>query len=133
MKKTLFIVTILLISCGTGKSSYVQAENALDAGREFINACAVGDFSKAAFFMAPGEKNRLKLKETEKVFREKDKEGRQQLRNSSILIGEVKELSDSATLIYYSNSFDKQQRVLEVLKQNGSWLVNYDNTYNSLP
>jgi len=132
MRQTLFFIIILLISCTGSKNSYVKAENALDAGREFINACAVGDFSKAAFFMVPAEKNTAKLKENERLFREKDKEGRQQLRNSSIVIGEVKELNDSATLIYYSNSFDKQPQVLEVVKQNGNWLVNFDNAYKSL-
>ena len=133
MKSVLIFAVVLLVSCGAGHTDYIKAENALDAGREFINACATGDFSKAAFFMMADEKNRTKLKETERVYREKDKEGRQQSRLASILIGEVKEINDSTTVIYYQNSFDKQPCVLEVMKQNGSWLVNFANTFNPVP
>lgn len=132
MKRIVSFVAILLVSCGGGHNEYAKPENALDAGREFINSCSTGDFAKAAFYMVPDEKNKAKLKETERVYREKDKEGRQQARSASILIGEVKEMNDSTTLIYYQNSFDKQPGVLEVLKQNGNWLVNFANTLNPL-
>lgn len=51
MKKTVFFVLILLIGCGENPQNYTKAENALDAGREFINACLTGDFAKATFLV----------------------------------------------------------------------------------
>jgi hypothetical protein len=125
MKKTILFLSILFTACSGGHQDYKTAENAFDAGREFINACQQGDFVKAAFYMSVGEKNTEKLKETEKQYREKDRDGRQQLRSASLNIHEVKDLNDTTTMIYYSYSFDNKPQVLEVVKQNGNWLVNF--------
>ena len=125
MKKSILLLIVLLAACGTKRQEYLKAENALDAGREFVNACQQGDFSKAAFFMVPGEKNKHKLQEAEKVYREKDRDGRQQSRTASLNISEVKDLNDSVTIISYRNSFDKIPQTLQVLKQNNTWLVNF--------
>ena len=123
MRRLIWITAILLIACNGKEQNYRKAEDALDAGREYINACLQGDFSKAAFYTLPNDKNTFILKDLEKTYREKDKEGRQQFRTASININEVKELTDSSTQIMYSNSFDKQPHILYVLKQKNTWLV----------
>ena len=123
MRRLIWITAILLISCNGKEQNYRKADDALDAGREYINACLQGDFSKAAFYTLPNNKNKAILKDLEKIYREKDKEGRQQFRTASININEVKELTDSSTQIIYSNSFDKQPHTLYVLKQKNTWLV----------
>ena len=123
-------MAILLTACGGKQQDYRKAENALDAGREFIGACLQGDFGKAAFFMSPGEKNIQQLKEIEKSYRQKDKEGRQQFRSASINIDEVTDVNDSTTIIRYSNSFDKLPHTLQVIKQLDNWLVDITNTDN---
>ena len=123
MRILIWITAILLIACNGKEQNYRKADDALDAGREYINACLQGDFSKAAFYTLPNDKNSAVLKVLEKTYREKDKEGRQQFRTASININEVKELTDSSTQIIYSNSFDKQPHTLYVLKQKNTWLV----------
>lgn len=123
MKKLIGLAFILLFSCNAKQESYRKAEDALDAGREYINACLVGDFSKARFYALPDEKNLSILAETEKEYRKKDKEGRQQLRTASIIIREVKELTDSTTVLEYSNSFENKASSLVILKRNQTWLV----------
>lgn len=123
MKSILFAILFLLSACAGKEKTYVKATDALDAGREYINACMEGDFDRAAFYMVPDEKNRAALQGIENSYREKDKEGRQQLRGASININEVKNNSDSTAEIRYNNSFDKQPRTVFVVKQNGSWLV----------
>jgi hypothetical protein len=128
MKKLLFFAAILLSACGGKYHDYQKAENALDAGREFINACLQGDFGKASFYMVQTEKNKQKLKEAEKIYREKDRDGRQQSRTASLIINEIKDINDSTTFIYFSYSFNKQPQTLQVVRQNGTWLVNFDFT-----
>jgi hypothetical protein len=123
MKTLLLFILVLLTACGGRQKDYRPAENALDAGREFINACLQGDFSRAAFFMLPGSGNEQKLKEIERGYREKDKEGRQQYRQASININEVSEIAADTTVIKYSNSFDKIPETIRVVRQNGNWLV----------
>lgn len=123
IKKILFALAVLLIACNGKQEDYRKAEDALDAGREFINSRLQGDFMKAAFYMLPDEKNKALLNEMERSYREKDKEGRQQWRTASINIREVKEQSDTVTLIYFQNSFDKRADTIRVIKQNDNWLV----------
>lgn len=123
MKRWIYIIAVLLVSCGGKQQGYRKADDALDAGREYINACMQGDFSKAAFYVLPGSENDQVLKNLEKLYREKDKEGRQQLRTASINISEVKDITDSSTEIHYNYSFDKSPHVLVVIKKNNDWLV----------
>jgi hypothetical protein len=123
MKHLVLILTVILAACGGKQESYTKATDALDAAREHINACLQGDFSKAAFYALPDEKNTQLIHDQEKQYREKDKEGRQQFRTASINISEVKDLSDSITVIHYNNSFDKQPHTIQVVKRNNEWLV----------
>ena len=123
MRKLLLLTLITLTACSGKHQEYRKAEDALDAGREYINACLQGDFARAAFYAVPDEKNESLLKNIEKSYRERDKEGRQQLRTASINISEVKELTDSSTDIHYNNSSDKEPHILHIIKRNGEWLV----------
>ena len=123
MKKILIAITVLVWACNNKQADYRKAEDALDAGREFINSKLQGDFLKATFYLLPDEKNKAILAEMEKSYREKDKEGRQQWRTASINIKEVKEQSSTETYIYFQNSFDKLADTIRVIKQNDNWLV----------
>lgn len=124
MKRLTGLVFLILSSCsGSKEPSYHPAEDALDAGREYVNACLQGDFSRAAFYTVADENNRQSLNLTESTYREKDKEGRQQFRNASINIHEVKELTDSTAEIHYSHSFDTTAHNLLVVKKAKGWLV----------
>jgi hypothetical protein len=133
MKRILLFTFILLTACGGRQQDYRKAENGLDAGREFISACLQGDFRKAGFFMLPDKKNTQKLNEIETGYREKDKEGRQNLRTASINIREVSDIDSVTTLISYSNSFDTLPQTIRVVKQNDSWLVDLTHTNNPVP
>lgn len=123
MKRSILFAAVILFSCKGKQADYQKATDALDAGREYINANLQGDFSKAAFYAVTDKKNQQLLAEQEKAYREKDKEGRQQLRTASININEVKELSDSITEIHYRFSFDTIPHTLTVVKRDGAWLA----------
>ena len=128
MKTFLLFIAILLTACNGKEQDYRKAENALDAGREYIQSCLQGDFLKAAFYLVSNEKNSQSLKELEKSYREKDKEGRQQFRLASININEVTDINPTTTVIQYSNSFDKLPHTIQVVKKNDTWLVDLINT-----
>lgn len=129
--KYLFLIAVMWLSaCSTKEQTYIPAENALDAGREFIDACLKGDFSKAKFYMLDDSTNIQHLNKTETKFRGLDKEGRQQLRTASINISEVSDIDTMQTIIYYSNSFDQQPLKIKVIKQKEEWLVDFKYTFN---
>jgi hypothetical protein len=117
-----YMVAAACFACGTAKE-YPKAEDAMDAGREYVDACLKGDFERAAFYASADTKNAERLAATERAYRQKDKEGRQQLRNASINIMEVKNLSDSVVEMRYSNSYDRQTRTLRITRKNAGWRV----------
>lgn len=131
MKYLIVSFLVLLVACGQKPdTSYTNAENALDAGREFIDACLKGDFARAKWYMIDDSTNMGHLERAETKFRTYDKEGRQQLRTASINISEVSDIDTATSIIYYSNSFDQKPLKVKVIKQQGKWLVDFKFTFN---
>ncbi|HAN40061.1 MAG TPA: hypothetical protein DCQ29_14260 [Chitinophagaceae bacterium] len=134
MKKLLFLSCIIVVmsvaaACGGSTApddaAYTTAENALDAGREFVDGCLKGKFEKSKFFMVPTPQNEDALNEMQRAYRDKPTEDRNQYREASINIGGVEQLNDTTVIIQYSNSYDKVARKLKVVKRNNSWLVDF--------
>lgn len=125
MKKFLFVSLLFFLSCSSNHVEYLKAENAFDAGREFIDGTLKGDFKKASFYMLNDSTNQVFLTVQEKDFRLKDKEGRQQLRTASINIQQVEDLDSTVSIIHYNNSYDKIEQSVKVIKQNNTWLVDF--------
>jgi hypothetical protein len=125
MQKFLFFFLLFFVSCSSNNIQYKKAENAFDAGREFIDGTLKGDFKKATFYMLSDSTNQHFLAVQENDFRLKDKEGRQQLRTASINIQQVEDIDSTISIIHYTNSFDKKDQSVKVIKQNNNWLVDY--------
>jgi hypothetical protein len=131
MKLLTILMSFLVLgfySCSSPAKSFLPAENGLDAGREFIDACLKGDFAKASFYMIADEKNKALLLQVEANYREKDKEGRQELRLASINIKEVAEPNDSTVIIFHSTSLDTTTQQTFILKKGNLWQVDFKQT-----
>jgi hypothetical protein len=117
-------------SCGNNE--YLPADNALDAGREFIDACLKGQFRQAKFYMLQDSVNSAQLNSLESDYNKKDGDIRQQYREASIVIdlGGDETLNDSTHLIHYRNSFDKIGRKVKVIRQKDIWLVDLKYTFD---
>lgn len=125
MKNFFILIFIFFIACNGSQVKYTKAENAFDAGREFIDGTLKGDFKKSAFYMLTDTVNQQFLNVQEKEFRLKDKEGRQQLRTASINIQQIEEVDSITNIIHYNNSFDKIEHTLKVVKLNNNWSVDF--------
>ena len=128
-KKLLIVFFAVAISCNN-QPAYTKAENALDAGREFIDGCLKGDFKKAAFYMLDDTENKQKLSQLEKDYRSKNNTDRQQYDNASIIIDQEETLNDTLEIIHYRNSFDRITRKVKVVIHNGVWLVDFKYTFD---
>jgi hypothetical protein len=128
-KIVLSVSLFIFASCKSTKNEMLPAENGLDAGREFIDGCLKGDFTKANFYMLQDEVNTQFLKSTEAAFRERDKEGRQELRLASINIKNVTEPNYTTVELLYSNSYDTSQQKLIIIQQNKKWFVDYKKSF----
>ena len=128
-KLALWFLILIAVSCNNSNNEMPPAENGLDAGREFIDGCLKGDFIKANSYMLQDQLNVQFLKSTEATFREKDKEGRQQLRLASINIKSITEPTDSTVELLHSNSYDTLIQKLIIIHRNNKWLVDYKKSF----
>jgi hypothetical protein len=121
--KHLLPLFILLISSCNQPNKYHKAENALDAGREFINALLKDDFKTAAFYIIPNDENNRLLSQFERKYNKQSAEVKKQYQQAVINIFEVVDVNGIETIISYSNSYDKTRHKLKVLKVHGDWLI----------
>ncbi len=123
LKKITIILLGITVGCANPTKKYLPAENGLDAGRQFIEASKNGDFNQAEFYLLKDAANSAILKVEENIYREKDKEGRQAMKLSSINIKSVQDVNDSTVKMEYYYSSDTVVHQLWILQKNKTWLV----------
>ena len=122
------IFLLLMVACG---ESYEVPDTSLDCGRQFIDAIFKGNFKRARQLMVPSEQNLQLLNERlAKDFRARNSLDKDQLRNASIVINQVENISDSITIINFLNSYDNKPAVLKVVKYQGQWMTDLKYTFS---
>jgi len=118
------------MSCNAGKT-FKKAEDAQDAGRQFIRASLDGDYEKARFYLLTDSINLLLISKWQQGFDKMDKNTRQQYREASILPINIKAINDSVTSYTFSNSFRKDTTTVHIVRINGEWLVDLKEILNA--
>lgn len=129
MKYIVSIFLCVLISCNS-QSNYLPATDALDAAREFLDACYRGNFNKASFYMLQDEENKKLLKKSIENYAAKSAMQQKQYAESSLQNITVEEISTTQTIINYKNSYDKVGRKVKAVLVNNIWLIDYKYTYD---
>ena len=130
MKYLITLIAVFTISaCSDGKN-YKPAENALDAGREFIDGCLKGDFERARFYMIEDARNNDLITKQEKSYKEKDAKEKESYSTASINIFEDAVVNDSIHVINFQNSYDKIGRKVKVIMRDERWLVDFKYTFD---
>ncbi len=124
----IFISLAIITSCNN--NNYPVAENAFDAGREFIDGGLKGDFNKAKFYMLKDSVNIILLNKLEAAYNDNSAPVQEQYKNASIIINDEEAIDASTHIIYYKNSYDKIARKVKIVKVNGDWLVDFKYSLN---
>lgn len=131
MKKIIpFILFALIVACKGRNEEYAKPENALDAGREFIDNSLKGRFNTAKKYMLQDEENTYWLEKVSSDYNRMTEQDKAGFSKASINITEVADVTDSVTVISYSNSYKKRAQKVKVVKQNGDWLVDFKYTFS---
>lgn len=126
---SLFLI-ITLFSCQESEE-FKQPENALDAGREFIQYSLQGKFTTANKYMLQDEENQYWLSKWSAEFNKITEQEKASYYKASINIAEVADVvKDSVTVISFSNSYKKVPQKIKVIKKNGNWLVDFKYTFS---
>lgn len=128
MKKWLVLLWFFASGCGSG---YEQPADALDCGRQFIEAIFDGNFKRARQLMVNDEKNLELLNDKlAKDFRNRTSLDKDQLRNASIVINQVEQASDTVTILNFLNSYDGNPAVLKIVLRQDQWLIDLKYTFS---
>ena len=115
----------LLIAC-EGKTDTPNTD--IEVARTFIKDILENNFKDASRYVSPGETNQQYFSRFKKFFESKSPEELKQYKEADIVINEIENVSDSVTVVNYSNSFRKNEKdKIKVVKVNGRWLIDFDN------
>lgn len=124
------MLALILVITACKHSAEVSKRDPLESGRGFIESSLKGDYDQAQKYLLPDSVN-LQYFEGLKDFNSKrsndEKEG---YKNANILIDSTQQLSDSVTIITYSNTYKNQPSKLKMVKKNNEWLVDFKYTFN---
>ena len=124
MIKRLFYFLLLALTCACNdQSKYTKAEDAQDAGREFIRASLDGNYDKAKFFLLKNEDNLMLLDRWKEMYGKYPQETVRSFKEANIRPISIQPVNDSTTLYTYSNSFTKDTTTLTIVRVNNEWLV----------
>jgi hypothetical protein len=140
--RSLTIISLIflsfLASCGNEDSNrsaapLTESENPEDAARNFINSLLKRDFNKARTFLVNDTLNNQYLDVTERHFGQMSQQEQLNYGSASINIAEVRKVSDTVSIIHYSNSYKKQPDSVRVVKQDGRWLIDLKYSLSGTP
>lgn len=127
MKKTIgaFFLLAVFSSC-SNNSAYKKAEDAEDAGREFIRASLDGNYDKAMFYLLKDsmQTNIMLLNKWKKDYNRRKEEDKVRYKDASIIAIKIEPVNDSTVNYRYTNTFEiKDTTTIKVVKVNNEWLV----------
>jgi len=131
MKKLIITPFLLLLFACSNQHSYKKAEDAQDAGREFIRASLDGDYEKAEFYLLPDTTNRVLMAKWEKDFEVSDPTIKKNYKDADILPINIQTLNDSVTIYTFSNSYKKDTTTIKIVRVQGEWLVDLKEILNT--
>ena len=106
--------------------------NPLEAGRYFIDASLKGDYKTAKKYLLADSMNLLYLDRFNDFYNKMNMAEKDGYKNSNIIISNdgIENVSDSLTIINYSNSFKNKPSKIKVVKVRGEWLVDFKYTFS---
>lgn len=123
------IICLFCFSCEQPQG-FVEPEDPLDAGREFVRATLDGNFEKAALYVNEDIEDKDLFSRYEIFMKKQPKEIKLQFKSASIIINHVNTISDSVTIMNFANSYSNKPTDLKILKQNNKWRVDLSYTFS---
>jgi hypothetical protein len=125
MIKKILLPSLLFLAACNSSHSYKKAEDAQDAGREFIRASLDGDYDKANFYMYRDSTNQMLLDKWKQDYDRLAQDQRRQYRDADILPINIQTVNDSTTSYTYANTYKKDTTTIKVIRVHGDWLVDF--------
>ena len=123
------MITIAITACN--HSSVVSRKDPLESGRGFIESSLKGDYDEAKKYLLQDSTNIQYFEGLEDFNSSRSDIEKEGYKNANIIIDSTQQLSDSVTIITYSNTYKNKPSKLKLVKKNNEWLVDFKYTFNS--
>lgn len=122
----------LIVFCGACQhSAEVSMKDPLESGRGFIESSLKGDYDQAQKYLYQDSMNMEYFNGLKDFNRKQSKAEKEGYENANILIDSTQQLSDSVSIITYSNTYKNKPSKLRMVKKGNQWLVDFKYTFNS--
>jgi hypothetical protein len=121
-KITAVFLFSLAVACNN-VASYKKAEDAQDAGREFIRASLDGNYDKARFYLLEDSTNKFLFERWKSDYDQLPADEKSKYKDAEIIVLNIDRINDSVTAYKYYNSYKKDTTSVKVLRVKGEWLV----------
>lgn len=123
---SLLIFTLAISACN--HPSELRKTDPLESGRGFIEASLKGDYNEAQKYILQDSINIEYFNGLKDFNSKRSKEEKDGYRDANILIDSTQKISDSVTIITYSNTYKNKPLKLKMVKINNEWLVDFKYT-----
>lgn len=126
-----FIFLSFITACNQQVTT-VKNSDPLEAGREFINASLTGEFDYAKKYLLADSTNLMYFERFVEFDNKKPSADKEGYKNSNIIINTTENISDSVTIINYSNTYKKEPSKIKLIKKDSKWLVDFKYTFSDM-
>ena len=122
-------IFLFLISCNQSIKKVKKNSDPLEAGREFIDASLTGDYDYAKEYLLPDSTNLMYFDRFVEFDNKKSSDEKKGYKDANIIIDSTQTISDTVTIINYSNTYKKKPSRIKLIKKNNEWLVDFKYTF----
>lgn len=116
-------------ACNPGGNT-IHLTDPVEAGREFIDASLKGNYDVARKYLLSDSVNTEYFNGMENFNKKLSPQQKDGYKNANIIIDSIQTLSDSVTIINYSNTFKKSPAKIKLVKINNEWRVDFKFTFS---
>ena len=120
---------MVLLSCNSVKKESPKTDT--DVATAFIRDVLDNNLAEAEQFILKDESNDQYFDRFKQQYSKKGKDELDKYKASDIIINEISNVTDTVTVVNYSNSYDKSvKNKVKVVRINGKWLIDLKYTFS---
>lgn len=120
---------IYLFSCKNNDTN-VRPTDPIDVGREFIEASLKGKYDDARKYVLPDSLNLMYFDRMQNFYDKMQQSEKLGYRDANIIINSAEPVTDSVTIINYSNTFKKEPSKIKLVRIAKDWWVDFKYSFS---
>ncbi len=129
LRNSIACFLMMVINSCSSNSPNPTLDDPMSSGREFIESSLKGDYVNARKHVLADSLNLEYFSGLQNFNEKMSSQDKEDYKSANIIIDSIKQLSDTVSVIHYSNTFKKQPAKIKMLKVGNDWLVDFKYTF----